>query len=146
MLASPSPGKHPGLTLPAPGSHQEHSKEVAEKALAPSLTQGAQKGVGEVGGFSLTLSLSSSEAHFKSIPGEPGVGCRGAPSGPRVRWDGAFGGLLGTPGTPGINPQRYMHFANFPDSPLCSAGSWAILWHQEGMIRLGDGGDKTAPN
>ena len=45
-----------------------------------------------------------------SLVQEAGV----APSGPRVRWEGALGELLGTIGSPGINPQRYMQPANLP--------------------------------
>ena len=146
MLASPSPGKHPGLTLPAPGSHQEHSTEVAEKALAPSLTQGAQKGVGEVGGFSLTLSLSSPEAHFKSIPGEPGVGCRGSSlrAQSQVGW-----GLWGTSGHtrhPWDQPTEVYAACKPSLIALCALLGAGLFCSTKGNIRLGDRGDKTAPN
>ena len=122
--------------------------QVVEETLAPSLTQGAQKGVGGVGSCSLTSSLSSPKAHSKGIPGSLMQEAGWLPQGPESGGSaGVCGGrLLGTPVSPGINPQRYMHFANFPDSPLCSAGSWTILWHQKGMIRLGDEGDKAARN
>ena len=33
-----------------------------------------------------------------------------------------MGELLGTIGSPGINPQKYNQSAAFPDSALCSAG------------------------
>lgn len=146
MVVSPSPGKHPGLTLPVLGSNQEHSKEVAEKTLAPSLTQGAQKEVGEVGGCSLTLSLSSPEAHSKSIPGEPGAGGRKGSLWAQSQVGGSLGGTSGHNRLPWDQPTKVYAACKPSLTALCALLGAGLFCSTKGNIRLGERGDKTAPN
>ena len=77
--------------------------------------------MGGAEGCSLTLSLSSPETRSEGIPGEPGAGCRSGSLRAQSHV-GALGALLGTPGSSGINPQKYNQSAAVPDSALCSAG------------------------
>lgn len=86
-------------------------------------SQGAQKGVGGVKKLLPHFIPFFSRGTFQRHPREPDAGGTENPQGPessgsrRVRRTSRHASL------PGINPQEYMHFANFPDSPLCSAGS-----------------------
>ena len=80
-----------------PRSHRELGREWAGWEAAPSL-------------YPFLLQRHIPKASQGSLVQE----ARGDPSGLRVRWEGALGGLLGTPGSPGINSQRYMQSAKLP--------------------------------
>ena len=128
MIASHFPGKHPGLTLPSLGSHQEHSKKVEEKALGPLTHTGSSEGSGRGGRLLPHFIPFFSRGIFQRHP--RGAWCRRQgvlPQGPESGGRGVWGDCWAHQAPLGSTHRGICSLQNFPDSPLYSAGSWAIL-------------------